>query len=75
LRSYEFCKSACGHDENREGIDSKDYLDVAIKAILDESMERIFRYLDLLYPHEVIEVIYERIREHPDSDVTRAHAI
>jgi len=54
---------------------SEDYLGVALKAISEESMERIFHYLNLLYSHEAIQVIYARIVESPENDPMRVHAI
>ncbi|MBN1689365.1 MAG: hypothetical protein JW893_09700 [Candidatus Omnitrophica bacterium] len=54
---------------------SEDYLEVALKAILEESLERIFYYLNLLYPEEGILVIFERIQEYAEDDPVRAHAV
>ena len=61
--------------QGRKGADEQGSLEVALKSMLDESLERIFRYLDLLYPHEIIEDIYDRIANYPDTDPVRNHAI
>ncbi len=53
----------------------EEFLEVALGAISDESMERIFRCLGLLYPAEGLRVIYERLKEHPESGPIRSHAI
>ena len=52
-----------------------DYLGVTLKAIQDESFERVFRLMDLLYPHEMIQIIHDRLIEHPAEDPLRAHAV
>ncbi|MBI4116089.1 MAG: hypothetical protein HY447_05930 [Candidatus Omnitrophica bacterium] len=51
------------------------FLEVALHAIADESLERIFRCLGLLYPSEALRIIYERLLEHPTHDAIRSHAI
>ena len=54
----------------------EDFLEVALSAIADESLERIFRALGLLFPAEGIRIIHERLREHPEAgDPIRSHAI
>ena len=37
---------------------TSEYLEIAFKALLDESLERIFRFLDLLYPYAPFKMIY-----------------
>ncbi len=51
-----------------------DYLDAILKAIQDESFDRVFMFLDLLYPHETIRIIHDRIVEYPPNHQIRAHA-
>lgn len=63
------------YDEEKVGRSSEDYLGVALKAISEESLERIFWYLHLLYPQEEILVIYERIIEYSEGDPVRIHAV
>jgi len=53
----------------------EEFLEVALNAISDEGLERLFRCLGLLYPGEGIRIIYERLVEHPSSDPIRSHAI
>lgn len=54
----------------------EDFLGVALNAVSDESLERIFRCLGLLYPAEGLRIIYERLIEHGGpSDPIRSHAI
>lgn len=53
----------------------EDFLKVAIDAVSEESLERLFRCLGLLYPGEGIRIIYERLMEHPGTDPIRSHAI
>jgi len=62
----------CTHDRRKEN--GEDYLDIALKAILDESRERIFCYLDLLYPHDAIEEIYKHIANRTEKEPIRAQA-
>jgi AAA family ATP:ADP antiporter len=61
--------------EHQKEKSAEEYLAVTLKAVQDESLERIFRLLDLLYPHEIIEIIYHRIADHADEDPLRPHAI
>ncbi len=51
------------------------YLRVALKTVLDESLERLFHYLDLLYPLEMMHNIHAWIVEHPESDPVRQQAV
>jgi len=60
--------------DDRKKKSRENYLGVALKAIEDESLERIFQYLDLLYPHEAIEAIYDGIVADPEKSPMRAHA-
>ncbi len=53
----------------------EEFLEVALSALTDESLERLFRALGLLYPGEGIRIIYERLVEHPKTDPIRSHAI
>ena len=53
----------------------EDFLEVALNAIADESLERLFRCLGLIFPGEGIRIIYERLVEHPTADAIRSHAI
>ena len=66
-RLYDFyLRSAGGKGE---------FLEVALKAVSDEGLERIFRCLGLLYPSEVTDIIYQRLVEHTEPDSIRSHAI
>ena len=65
----EFRKSAAKKTETRQ------YLENALKALSDESLERIFYYLDLLYPLEIIREIYEKISHLKEGDDLRAQAV
>ncbi|MDP3920012.1 MAG: Npt1/Npt2 family nucleotide transporter [Candidatus Omnitrophota bacterium] len=53
----------------------EDYLGVALTAIRDENIERIFHYLSLLYPHELMQMIHQRLIDHDKSDPTHVHAL
>jgi len=66
-RLYLFYKQAPGKKEN--------FLEVALIAISDESLERVFRCLGLLYSGGSLQIIYERLLEHPNPDPIRSHAI
>ncbi|OGX03264.1 MAG: hypothetical protein A3G87_04905 [Omnitrophica bacterium RIFCSPLOWO2_12_FULL_50_11] len=53
----------------------EDYLLAALEALREESLERIFRLLALLYSSDVIHVIYDRLVElEPDQHI-RANAL
>jgi len=45
------------------------YLAVALDALRDESGERIFHFLDLLYPFEIIQTIHENISKPQDPSL------
>jgi len=53
----------------------EDYVDITMGALLDENLERVFQYLKLLYPGEVIASIYEEMLDGRSSSDTRAHAV
>lgn len=53
----------------------REYLGVAFQALIDESVERIFNYVELLYPYEMVQTIYENITGHHGDPVLRAHAM
>ena len=53
----------------------EEFLEVALSAISDESLERVFRCLGLLYSGGGLRIIYERLLEHPRPDPIRSHAI
>jgi ATP/ADP translocase len=52
-----------------------DYLFATLKALREESLERIFRLLSLLYSSDVIHVIYDRLLEHEPDKHIRANAL
>lgn len=56
-------------------VKKEEFLEVSLNALLDESLERIFRCLGLLYPGEGLRIIYERLVEHAHPDPIRSHAI
>ena len=43
----------------------EDYLGVTLLAIRDESLDRIFHYLNLLYPNEMIQMVFDKIVARP----------
>ncbi len=53
----------------------EDFLLAALRTIQEESLERIFRLLGLLYHTEATYVIYDRILEDESDSTVRAHAI
>ena len=53
----------------------EEFLEVALNAIADESLERLFCCLGLLYPGDSIRIIYERLVEHPGHDPIHSHAV
>ncbi len=53
----------------------EEFLEVALKALSDESLDRLFRCLGLLFPGDAMRIIYERLLEHPNPDGIRSHAI
>lgn len=62
-------------DRRLKGYLRDDYLLAALQAILEESLERVFRLLALLYDSDIIHVIYDRLVEiDPDKHV-KANAL
>ncbi len=53
----------------------EEFLEMTLRALGEETLERVFRCLELLYPSESLAVIFDRLVEHPESDVIRSHAI
>jgi len=53
----------------------EEFLEVALNAVSEETLERFFRCLGLIISGGGIRIIYERLLEHPDSDSIRSHAI
>lgn len=53
----------------------EEFLEVAMNALSEESLERLFRCLGILFPQESLRIIYERLLEHPGPDSIRSHAI
>lgn len=53
----------------------EDYLDVALRAIRDENIERIFKCLRLLCPDEIVYDIYEQVTDMKTTESNRAQAI
>ncbi|MCM8776572.1 MAG: hypothetical protein NC930_09545 [Candidatus Omnitrophica bacterium] len=51
------------------------YLGVALKAIRDESLERIFHYLSLLYPRGNVPMIYDLFVHCQEGDPRRVYAV
>lgn len=56
-------------------VKKEEFLEVALGALSDESLERLFRCFGLLYPGEAMRIIYERLLEHPHTDAIRSHAL
>jgi ATP/ADP translocase len=54
---------------------NKKYITIALQALREESFERLFYYLDLLYPHEIIQEIYQNLMDPASSNPSRQHAI
>lgn len=54
---------------------AKDPILITLQAMLDENVERIFQYLVLLYPGEMIQAIYDELISHKVSDTVKAHAL
>jgi len=52
-----------------------DPLSITIKAMRDESIERIFQYLTLLYPGEMIDSIYREFTSGKTSAAIKGHAL
>lgn len=53
----------------------EEFLEVAMSAVVEESLDRLFRCLGLLFPQESLRIIYERLLDHPGTDPIRSHAI
>lgn len=53
----------------------EEFLEVALNALSDESLERIFRLLGLIYSGDGLRIIYERLAEHSTTDPIRVHAM
>ncbi len=53
----------------------EDFLLAALRAIQEESLERIFRLLGLLHPTETTYIIYDRLLENSTDVTVRAHAL
>ncbi len=61
--------------ERSPSAKTSDYLGITLNAIQDESLERMFRFLDLLYAGEVMPVIYDRMIHRQDNEPLRVHAM
>jgi len=63
------------YHKQKSGI-RDDYLNTALQALLEESRERIFQCLKLLYPHEAIAVIHDELNSNPAGNQSaRSHAV
>ena len=65
------------HDFSRRKAGEKkpEFLEAALNAISEESLERLFNCLGMIFPGEAMPIIYERLLEHPQPDAIRSHAI
>ncbi len=63
------------YKENQQASDQTDYLEMLLRSIHDESFERIFLFLNLLYPQEKLQIIHDRLIETGSRDPLHAHAI
>ncbi len=67
LEEYKKCQSILRPEE--------DYLLATLQAIREESLERIFRLLALLYDSDIIHVIYDRLVELNSDKHVKANAL
>ncbi len=63
------------HHYNDADETSEKNLHVAIRAMQDESMERLFCLLHLLYPRDGIQMIYENFVKYVDPGVEENHVV
>ncbi|HTL48274.1 MAG TPA: Npt1/Npt2 family nucleotide transporter [Verrucomicrobiae bacterium] len=60
--------------KHKEGLPLEDSLDITLRAIQDENVERVFKCLSLLYPEETIRMAHQEIRDQ-GPDASRSHAV
>lgn len=53
----------------------KNPVNVTLRAMLDESVERIFQYLSLLYPGEMIKAIHDELISMKTNETIKGHAL
>ncbi len=77
IKGYQVIKTALEEYKKRKHIEKveDDYLLATLKAIEEESFERVFRMLSLIYENDVIHVIYDRLTEVDTDKHLRANAI
>jgi len=77
VKSYQSIKTALEEYKKRKGIikPEDDYLLATLKAIEEESLERVFRLLALIYESDVIHVIHDRLTEIEVDKHLRANAV
>ena len=61
--------------EERQVLPEEDYLLATLEAMKEESLERIFRLLSLLYASDIVHVIYDRLVEDEADKHVRANAL
>lgn len=58
----------------RPSVPEDDYLETTLRAVSDESIERVFLYLSILYPREMMTTIHDRIMKTRHGGAGRVHA-
>jgi AAA family ATP:ADP antiporter len=53
----------------------EEFLEATLRALAEETLERIFRLLELLFPSESLALIREQLVGHPEADPVRSHAV
>jgi len=77
LRNYKSIQLLFGEYRARKSIDDvkQDFLAATFHAIREESLERIFRLLGLLYDSELVHVIYDRLPEAKQDKNMKANVL
>lgn len=77
IKNYKLILTASEKYQKRKASSrpEEDYLLAALEAMSQESLERIFRLLGLLYEHDIIHVVYDRLTEDGLDKHVRANAL
>ncbi len=77
VKSYKSILTVLGEYQKRRLVSrpEEDYLLATLEAMKEESLERIFRLLSLLYASDIVHVIYDRLVEDEADKHVRANAL
>jgi AAA family ATP:ADP antiporter len=77
IKSYKSILTVLEEYQKRKSISrpEEDYLLAALEAMKEESLERAFRLLGLLYDSDIIHVVYDRLVEKETDKQVKANAL